>query len=174
MNRVKAAIKRLIEAAGHHMADYTLLPNNEARVRGQIRALVARNDVDAVLITGGTGLGSKDRTVEAVRSVIEKELPRVRRALSHGVVFRSRSGRRRFCRALLPGRLEWEARGLDAGVRRRRWNLPSPGFCCRSCGTRSANSGDNRTGRGLGQFQRPRHRHLRIHCIPHRAIPRHR
>ena len=70
-----AAIKRLIEAAGHYMADYTLLPNNEARVRGQIRALIARSDVDAVLITGGTGLGSKDRTVEAVRSVIEKELP---------------------------------------------------------------------------------------------------
>jgi molybdenum cofactor biosynthesis protein B len=70
-----AAIKRLIEGAGHQMADYTLLPNNEARVRGQVRALVARNDIDVVLITGGTGLGSKDRTVEAVRSVIEKELP---------------------------------------------------------------------------------------------------
>ncbi|MGH7655004.1 MAG: MogA/MoaB family molybdenum cofactor biosynthesis protein [Gemmatimonadaceae bacterium] len=70
-----AAIKRLIEGAGHRMADYTLLPNNEARVRGQVRALVARNDIDVVLITGGTGLGSKDRTVEAVRSVIEKELP---------------------------------------------------------------------------------------------------
>ena len=69
------AIKRLIEAAGHRMADYTLLPNNEARVRGQVRALVARNDIDVVLLTGGTGLGSKDRTVEAVRSVIEKELP---------------------------------------------------------------------------------------------------
>jgi molybdopterin adenylyltransferase len=69
------AIKRLIEAAGHHMADYALLPNNEARVRGHVRALVARNDIDAVLITGGTGLGSKDRTVEAVRSLIEKELP---------------------------------------------------------------------------------------------------
>jgi molybdenum cofactor biosynthesis protein B len=70
-----AAIKRLIEAAGHRMADYTLLPNNEARVRGQVRGLIARNDIDVVLITGGTGLGSKDRTVEAVRSVIEKELP---------------------------------------------------------------------------------------------------
>ena len=70
-----AAIKRLIEAAGHQMADYTLLPNNEARVRGQVRALVARNDIDVVLLTGGTGLGSKDRTVEAVRSAIEKELP---------------------------------------------------------------------------------------------------
>ena len=70
-----AAIKRLVEAAGHYVADYALLPNNEARVRGQVRGFVARNDIDIVLITGGTGLGSKDRTVEAVRSMIEKELP---------------------------------------------------------------------------------------------------
>lgn len=70
-----AAIKRLVEAAGHVTADYVLLPNNEARVRGHVKGLIVRNDIDVVLITGGTGLGSKDRTVEAVRSVIEKELP---------------------------------------------------------------------------------------------------
>lgn len=70
-----AAIKRLVEAAGHVTADYALLPNNEARVRGHVKGLIVRNDIDVVLITGGTGLGSKDRTVEAVRSVIEKELP---------------------------------------------------------------------------------------------------
>jgi molybdenum cofactor biosynthesis protein B len=70
-----AEIRRLLEAAGHHVTAYTLLPNNEARVRGQVRTLIARNDLDAVLITGGTGLGSKDRTVEAVRPLLEKELP---------------------------------------------------------------------------------------------------
>jgi molybdenum cofactor biosynthesis protein B len=70
-----ALIKQLIDGAGFALADYTLLPNNEARVRGHVRALVARADVDAVLITGGTGLGSKDRTVEAVRELLDKELP---------------------------------------------------------------------------------------------------
>ena len=44
-------------------------------MRGHVRTLVARHDIDAVLITGGTGLGGKDRTVEAVRSLLEKELP---------------------------------------------------------------------------------------------------
>jgi molybdenum cofactor biosynthesis protein B len=70
-----AEIRRLLEAAGHQVTAYTLLPNNEARVRGQVRTLIARSDLDAVLITGGTGLGSKDRTVEAVRPLLEKELP---------------------------------------------------------------------------------------------------
>jgi molybdenum cofactor biosynthesis protein B len=31
--------------------------------------------VDAVLCTGGTGLGSRDRTVEVVRALLERELP---------------------------------------------------------------------------------------------------
>lgn len=70
-----AAMQRLLDGAGHAVVDYALLPNNEARVRGHVRALVARGDVDAVLLTGGTGLGGKDRTVEAVRSLLERELP---------------------------------------------------------------------------------------------------
>jgi molybdenum cofactor biosynthesis protein B len=70
-----ALMKRLLEGAGFTVADYALLPNMEARVRAHVRTLVARADVDAVLLTGGTGLGSKDRTVEAVRPLLDKELP---------------------------------------------------------------------------------------------------
>jgi molybdenum cofactor biosynthesis protein B len=36
---------------------------------------VAIGDLHAVLITGGTGLGTKDRTVEAVTPLFEKEIP---------------------------------------------------------------------------------------------------
>jgi molybdenum cofactor biosynthesis protein B len=70
-----ALMKRLLEGAGFAVADYALLPNMEARVRAHVRTLIARADVDAVLLTGGTGLGSKDRTVEAVRPLLDKELP---------------------------------------------------------------------------------------------------
>jgi molybdenum cofactor biosynthesis protein B len=70
-----ALMKRLLEGAGHHIADYMLLKNDEPRVRDHVRSLLARDDVDAILLTGGTGLGSRDRTVEAVRPLLDKELP---------------------------------------------------------------------------------------------------
>jgi len=70
-----ALMRRLVEEAGHTVADYTLLRNQDAAVRAHVQALVVRADVDAVLISGGTGLGSRDRTVEAVRPLFDKELP---------------------------------------------------------------------------------------------------
>lgn len=70
-----ALMKRLIEGAGHRVADYALFKNDESAVREHVRFLVVREDIDAILLTGGTGLGSRDRTVEAVRPLIEKELP---------------------------------------------------------------------------------------------------
>lgn len=70
-----ALMKRLVEAAGHTVADYALFKNDEEAVREHVRGLLARTDVDAVLLTGGTGLGSRDRTVEAVRPLMQKELP---------------------------------------------------------------------------------------------------
>jgi molybdenum cofactor biosynthesis protein B len=68
-------MKCLLGDAGHQVTSYVLLRNDESAVREHVRALLARDDVDAVLLTGGTGLGSRDRTVEAIRPLLEKELP---------------------------------------------------------------------------------------------------
>lgn len=70
-----ALMQRLVTDAGHTVVAYALLKNDEAAVRDHVRALTERVDVDVVLITGGTGLGSRDRTVEAVRPLFEKEMP---------------------------------------------------------------------------------------------------
>jgi molybdenum cofactor biosynthesis protein B len=68
-------MRRLIEEAGHSVTAYALMKNDEPAVRAHVQALLTRDDVDAVLITGGTGLGSRDRTVEAVRPLFDKEMP---------------------------------------------------------------------------------------------------
>ncbi len=68
-------IKRLLVAAGHTVGAHDLLPNDEARVRGHVRSWLVQGEYHAILITGGTGLGPKDRTVEAIRPLFEKEIP---------------------------------------------------------------------------------------------------
>jgi molybdenum cofactor biosynthesis protein B len=68
-------MQRLLTDGGYSVADYALLANDELAVRAHVAALLSRHDVDAVLLTGGTGLGSRDRTVEAVRPLLDKELP---------------------------------------------------------------------------------------------------
>lgn len=67
--------RALLTAAGHSIADFALLRNDEAGTRAHVAQLIARDDVDVVLLSGGTGLSAKDRTVEAVRPLLEKELP---------------------------------------------------------------------------------------------------
>jgi molybdenum cofactor biosynthesis protein B len=68
-------MRAALEAAGHAVTVSDLIPNDEPRLRALVTSLLARDDVDAVLITGGTGLGSRDRSVEAVRPLLEKEIP---------------------------------------------------------------------------------------------------
>ena len=68
-------IRSLLESAGHAVAVHALLKNDETRVRAQVADWLARGDLQVVLITGGTGLGSKDRTIEAVQPLFEKEIP---------------------------------------------------------------------------------------------------
>jgi len=69
--------RQLLTQAGHAVTGFALIPNDEANTRAHVEALIARDDVDAVILCGGTGLGRKDRTVEAVRPLMEKELPGV-------------------------------------------------------------------------------------------------
>lgn len=61
--------------AGHTVLDHGLLPNDEARVRAQLDEWLGRDDLDLIVLTGGTGLGSRDRTIEVVRPMLEKEMP---------------------------------------------------------------------------------------------------
>lgn len=65
----------LLEREGHEVLARELLPNDEPKVRDVVARLVARADLEAVILTGGTGLGSRDRSVEAVQPLIEKEIP---------------------------------------------------------------------------------------------------
>jgi molybdenum cofactor biosynthesis protein B len=63
-----------ISDAGHILAARTLLRDDQAKIASQLRKCIADPDIDAVISTGGTGLTGRDVTVEAFRSVFEKEI----------------------------------------------------------------------------------------------------
>jgi molybdenum cofactor biosynthesis protein B len=65
-------IRTLLEAAGHRVDYYEILPDD----REKIAAALVNNleNLDAIVINGGTGITARDSTTEIVRSVIEKEL----------------------------------------------------------------------------------------------------
>jgi len=64
-----------IESAGHRLSDRQLLPDDIFRLRATVSAWIAADDVDCVLITGGTGITGRDSTPEAIRPLLVREIP---------------------------------------------------------------------------------------------------
>jgi molybdenum cofactor biosynthesis protein B len=69
-----ALTRELLVTAGHSVTTQTILPDEPARVRAHVESLLARTDVDAVLVNGGTGLAPRDTTYEALDGLLEKRL----------------------------------------------------------------------------------------------------
>jgi molybdenum cofactor biosynthesis protein B len=67
-------LRDLATAAGFTIVDASLLREEPEALRTHVEGLVAAGTVDAVLVTGGTGLGPRDRTPEAVASLFERRL----------------------------------------------------------------------------------------------------
>ncbi|MDU9005673.1 molybdenum cofactor biosynthesis protein B [Sedimentitalea todarodis] len=63
-----------LTAAGHVLADRTIVPDERDSISAQLRHWIADGHVDVVISTGGTGLTGRDVTVEAHRDVYEKEI----------------------------------------------------------------------------------------------------
>ena len=63
-----------IADAGHILAARTIVTDDQAKIAAQLKAWIADPQIDVVISTGGTGLTGRDVTVEAFRSVFEKEI----------------------------------------------------------------------------------------------------
>ena len=78
-------IAEKLEGAGHRVAERAIVKDEPDAIRGAVLAAIARSDVDAVLVTGGTGAAPRDLTVETVEPLLYKQLP------GFGELFRSLS-----------------------------------------------------------------------------------
>jgi molybdenum cofactor biosynthesis protein B len=68
------ALEAMATAAGHHVAERSLLPDDIAAIRAKVEGWIADEGVDVVISTGGTGFTGRDVTPEAVRPLFDKEI----------------------------------------------------------------------------------------------------
>jgi len=114
------AIADLLVAAGHEVAGRTIVKDDPDILRGTIeRQLVAAEDVQVIITTGGTGITSRDSTYEAVDALLQKRLD------GFGELFRMLSFEQigpaammsRACAGLVAGRIVVSLPGSEAAVR---------------------------------------------------------
>jgi molybdopterin adenylyltransferase len=67
-------IRELVTAAGHTVAGHAIVKDEPAQVTAVIREGCASAAVQAFILTGGTGVTSRDSTFEAVEAMLEKRL----------------------------------------------------------------------------------------------------
>jgi|Deesub1362B_J571_1020462.scaffolds.fasta_scaffold00174_21 molybdenum cofactor biosynthesis protein B len=68
-------IVEALQQAGHEVKGYTVVPDEPGRIRSALEEALADPEVDAVILNGGTGISPRDATPEAVKPLLEKELP---------------------------------------------------------------------------------------------------
>jgi molybdenum cofactor biosynthesis protein B len=78
-------VRELCQRAGLSVTGAGILRDEPVEVAARVRALVGGKNLDAILLTGGTGLSRRDTTVEAVAGLFDKTID------GYGELFRSLS-----------------------------------------------------------------------------------
>ena len=63
-----------LTVAGHNLAERVLLKDDLYKIRAQVASWIAEDQVQVVLITGGTGFTGRDSTPEAVTCLLDKQV----------------------------------------------------------------------------------------------------
>lgn len=68
------AIQEVLKEAGHEVIARDLVKDDPDEIRRRISDFLERDDVDAIVTTGGTGISMRDSTYEVVYEILEKRL----------------------------------------------------------------------------------------------------
>lgn len=75
------ALKDLLIEHGAQIVETKILSDDLDPLAQALKDFAARDDVNLIITTGGTGLGPRDNTPEATMQVIEREVPGVSEAI---------------------------------------------------------------------------------------------
>jgi molybdenum cofactor biosynthesis protein B len=81
--------RELLTAAGHRVLRYRLVANSIADVRDALEPMLDSPEVEAAVTIGGTGVSSRDLTINALEAMGGRLLPgfgEIYRSISHGEV----------------------------------------------------------------------------------------
>ncbi|MEI7065429.1 molybdenum cofactor biosynthesis protein B [Dickeya chrysanthemi] len=67
-------LREVLQQDGHHLADSAIVGENLYHIRAQVSSWIARDDVQVILINGGTGFTSGDLAPEALRVLFDREI----------------------------------------------------------------------------------------------------
>lgn len=68
-------IEKLALQAGHRVEDRRLISDSKQMIQKLVRKALSSPKIDALIITGGTGLSPRDLTIESVSALLQKEIP---------------------------------------------------------------------------------------------------
>lgn len=68
-------LANLLTGAGHTVGRREIVPDDPDRIRPLVTELAEDQTLDAVLVTGGTGISARDQTFETISQLLTKTLP---------------------------------------------------------------------------------------------------
>ena len=69
------AIREVLAGGPFEVAAYELVPDEPPMIKKVLRLWADREGLDLILTNGGTGLAPRDRTPEATRELLDREVP---------------------------------------------------------------------------------------------------
>ncbi len=67
--------QQLLLEAGHHVGAYAIVKDEPSQIREQLTQSCLRQEIDAIIFNGGTGIAPRDTTYDALETLLTEILP---------------------------------------------------------------------------------------------------